>query len=86
MKTRYIWLLPLLLSFVLPGCSDDESPVPDETREERLAAPNFTVLDTELESVSLSDSSSKVVIIDFWPTWCAPCRAELAHFVELYDQ
>ena len=43
-------------------------------------------MDTERESVSRSDYRSKVVILDFWATWCAPCRAEIPHFVELYDQ
>ena len=49
-------------------------------------APSFTLLDINGDEKSLSDFKGKVVILDFWATWCPPCRAEIPHFVELYDE
>ena len=49
-------------------------------------APNFTLASTELEEVSLSDYEGKVVLLDFWATWCKPCEEEIPIFIDLYDQ
>jgi peroxiredoxin len=49
-------------------------------------APSFTLQDLNGKQVSLSDFEAKVVILDFWATWCGPCVVEIPHFVELYEQ
>jgi cytochrome c biogenesis protein CcmG/thiol:disulfide interchange protein DsbE len=49
-------------------------------------APSFTLPDLDGNNVSLSDFKDKVVIIDFWATWCPPCVKEIPHFIELYEE
>ncbi len=49
-------------------------------------APDFTLSELSGKSLKLSDYRGRVVLLDFWATWCEPCRAEIPHFVELQDK
>src|SRR6516164_5228074 len=49
-------------------------------------APEFTLTDIFGNKLSLSDYKGKVVMLDFWATWCGPCRIEIPGFVELQDR
>jgi len=49
-------------------------------------APNFTLVDLTGRKVSLADYKGKAVLINFWATWCAPCKVEIPWFTKLRDQ
>lgn len=59
-----------------------------ELQDEVIAetVPDFTVLDMEGSAVSLSDYFGKPIILNFWATWCGPCKSELPAFDRVYAE
>jgi Tol biopolymer transport system component/thiol-disulfide isomerase/thioredoxin len=53
---------------------------------ERFAAPRFSLTTPEGKAVSSAGLTGKVVVLDFWGTWCAPCRANTPGLVKLYEK
>ena len=69
-------LLALTLSFASVGHSAVTSG----------AAPDFTLRDLNGQAVTLSQLKGKVVLINFWATWCGPCMAEMPHIQKMYTE
>jgi peroxiredoxin len=90
MLSRYQWLLVIAATLVLgsgwmwlsrapDGLGDVASPVTGQP------APDFTLQTFDGQSLTLSDLRGQVVVLNFWATWCPPCRAEMPALQEVYD-
>jgi len=88
-------ILLLLLSLVAlcaactgspPPATSTETGAPVAAKTDEGLAPAFVLEDLEGKTVSLSDSDGEVRLIDFWATWCAPCREEIPMLNELHEK
>lgn len=56
------------------------------TAAEHSLAPDFSLPDLAGQPLRLSAYRGKVVLLDFWATWCDPCKEEIPHFIELQNK
>ena len=63
------------------------SAAPKVSHREKIGkpAPDFQVIDLKGQELSLEKYRGQVVLLDFWATWCIPCRAEMPHLKKVYD-
>jgi peroxiredoxin len=80
MKKLTLLILAFSLALFITGCG--ESPVATVGKP----APDFDTIDLKGEIWSLSKLKGQVVFVNFWATWCAPCREEMPSMQKLYTK
>jgi peroxiredoxin len=93
-----IWLIALGLWAAASGCGSDsaqdsssdssaqESSADAASESSRPAAPDFSLRDVDGVVYSLRDYRGKVVFVNFWATWCPPCRREIPDLMALQNE
>ena len=82
-RKRVAFALSMLAFVAATGCSPErtvKAAVKDP--KTRKAAPEFTLMDANGKPAKLSDYKGKVVLLNFWATWCGPCKIEIPWFKE----
>ena len=69
-----------------PTEASTETPTEATTEAQDLSAPDFTVYDAQGNAVKLSDYFGKPIVLNFWASWCGPCKMEMPYFEEVYNE
>lgn len=82
MTARHAIVVGIVLA--LAGCAT--TPGTASTPVSSGSAPDFTLRDVDGRDVRLSDFEGRVVVLDFWATWCVPCEAAMPHLQAIYEK
>lgn len=82
-------MLIILLSCLAIYSCKNQSPVSEKgesSRTQGASAPDFSLKDIEGRDVSLSQYRGKVVLLEFWATWCPPCKATIPELIAVQNK
>lgn len=82
MNKRIMLLAYVLFSFMVII----QFSLPSALADDRLLVPDFALVSSEGKTVRLSDYEGKIVVLNFWASWCPPCRAEMGELQKLEDR
>ena len=77
-----------MLATNAPAITNPFAPQTEQSTEETelYKAPDFTVYDSNGNAVKLSDYFGKPIVLNFWASWCPPCKMEMPDFNEMYKE
>lgn len=80
----FMFVVSLGYQFLTSNFNNDNNDV-DQNISGQVAK-DFTVIDVDGKEVSLSDFKGKPVVVNFWASWCPPCKVEMPYFNEVYKE
>lgn len=83
--TSLLFLLAMGPNSSIGGNKNVVSPL-DADKQTNAKAPDFTLKDVNGRTFSLSSLKGKVILLNFWATWCPPCKAEMPSMNQLYNE